>query len=197
MTSIDELHTQGGHALDVAARADDRSPVTVLSSDCRLLGTRRRTPSEVSTGAVESENKRAPSVIVYTPGGFVGVHFPTLNRKPFASDNPTADEARAALLGYLGYYGALTVYPGEVFHNILAGVSPAAGTHPATIRRHQGRRAHCATDGDRKSAGTNSDDRDPAASEWRGRDVAEEAVSETVSKQPVGHQTPDSSWTIL
>ena len=82
----------------------------------------------VSTGAVASESRRAPSVIVYTPGGFVGVHFPTLNRKPFASDNPTADEARAALQGYLGYYGALTVYPGEVFHNILGGVSPAAGS---------------------------------------------------------------------
>jgi len=82
----------------------------------------------VSTGAVLSENKRAPSVIVYTPGGFVGVHFPTLNRKPFAGETPTADEARAAMQGYLGYFGALTVYPGEVFHNILGGVSPAAGT---------------------------------------------------------------------
>jgi hypothetical protein len=77
---------------------------------------------------VVSESKRAPSVIVYTPGGFVGVHFPTLNRKPFAAENPTADEARAALQGYLGYYGALTVYPGEVFHNILGGVSPGAGS---------------------------------------------------------------------
>ena len=72
--------------------------------------------------------RRAPSVIVYTPGGFVGVHFPPLNRKPFASDTPTADEARAALQGYIGYYGALTVYPGEVFHNILGGISPGAGT---------------------------------------------------------------------
>jgi hypothetical protein len=51
-----------------------------------------------------------------------------LNRKPFATDNPTAEEARANLQGYLGYYGALTVYPGEVFHNILGGVSPSGGT---------------------------------------------------------------------
>ena len=35
-------------------------------------------------------------------------------------------------MGYIGYFGALTVYPGEVFHNILAGVSPAAGV---TLRR--------------------------------------------------------------
>ena len=86
----------------------------------------------LATGAVVSESRRAPSVIIYTPGGFVGVHFPPLNRKPFVSETPTADEARAALQGYIGYYGALTVYPGEVFHNILAGVSPAAGT---TLRR--------------------------------------------------------------
>jgi hypothetical protein len=85
-----------------------------------------------TTGAIGSETKRGPSVIVYTPSGFVGVHFPPLNRKPFAAETPTAEEALAALRGYIGYYGALTVYPGQVFHNILAGVSPIAGT---TLRR--------------------------------------------------------------
>jgi hypothetical protein len=81
-----------------------------------------------TTGAIGSETKRSPSVIVYTPSGFVGVHFPPLNRKPFAADTPTPEEARAALQGYIGYYGALTVYPGQVFHNILAGVSPISGS---------------------------------------------------------------------
>jgi hypothetical protein len=74
------------------------------------------------------ESRRAPSVIVYSPSGFVGVHFPPLNRRPFASDVPTDAEARAALQGYVGYFGALTVYPGQVFHNVLAGISPAPGT---------------------------------------------------------------------
>jgi hypothetical protein len=81
-----------------------------------------------TTGAIGSETKRAPSVIVYTPAGFVGVYFPTLNRKPFAGETPTPEEARAALQGTLAYYGALTVYPGQVFHNILAGVSPIGGS---------------------------------------------------------------------
>jgi hypothetical protein len=80
------------------------------------------------TGAVISESKRAPSIIVYTPGGFVGVHFPPITRKPFAAEAPTPEEARAALAGYIGYYGVLTVYPGQVFHNILGGVSPVGGT---------------------------------------------------------------------
>ncbi len=81
-----------------------------------------------TTGAIGAETRRSPSVIVYTPAGFVGVHFPPLNRKPFAGETPTPEEALAALRGYIGYYGALTVYPGQVFHNILAGVSPIAGS---------------------------------------------------------------------
>ena len=52
-----------------------------------------------TTGAVASETRRSPSVIVYTPAGFVGVHFPPLNRKPFAGDTPTPEEAQAALRG--------------------------------------------------------------------------------------------------
>jgi hypothetical protein len=80
------------------------------------------------TGEVRNERERAPSVIVYTPGGFVGVHFPGLGREAPATDTPTAEEARAALRGYIGYFGTLGVYPGEVFHNILAGVAPGAGS---------------------------------------------------------------------
>ncbi len=128
MTSIDELHAQNGTrwTWQRVPTIDNLSPFYRQTVGFWEHVVERRV--NVSTGAVLSENKRAPSVIVYTPGGFVGVHFPTLNRKPFAGENPTADEARAALQGYLGYYGALTVYPGEVFHNILGGVSPGAGS---------------------------------------------------------------------
>ena len=79
-----------------------------------------------ATGAAP-ESRRAPSVIVYTPSGFVGVHFPPLNRKPFAGDVPTDEEARAATQGYVGYFGALTVYPNQVFHNILGSLSTQGG----------------------------------------------------------------------
>lgn len=85
-----------------------------------------------ATGEVLSATRRAPSVIVYTPGGFVGVHFPRLDRTPFGGDAPTAEEAQAALRGYIGYFGALSVYPGEVAHNILGGAAPGAG---AILRR--------------------------------------------------------------
>lgn len=86
----------------------------------------------LTTGVTTSESARAPSVIVYTPSGYVGVHFPPLNRPRFASGEPTDAEARAALMGYVGYFGALAVYPGMVFHHIMAGLSPAAGN---TLKR--------------------------------------------------------------
>jgi hypothetical protein len=128
MTSIDEPHTQGGIRWTWVRvpTIDHLSPFYRQAVGFWQHVVEKRI--NTATGEVVSESRRAPSVIVYTPGGFVGVHFPTLNRKPFAGENPTADEARAALQGYLGYYGALTVYPGEVFHNILGGVSPAAGS---------------------------------------------------------------------
>mgnify|MGYP001572569974 FL=1 len=75
------------------------------------------------TGATISETRRAPSVIVYTPSGYVGVHFPPLNRKPFAGELPTAEEARAAIGGYVGYYGVYLLYPGAVHHHQLASLN--------------------------------------------------------------------------
>jgi len=86
-----------------------------------------------ATGAIERESQRGPSVIVYTPAGFVGVHFPPRVREPFAGEAVTADQAQAALRGYIGYFGSLGVYPGEVSHDILAGVSPTSG---AILRRY-------------------------------------------------------------
>jgi hypothetical protein len=88
--------------------------------------------ANLSLGTSTADVRRAPSIIVYSPSGYVGVHFPPLNRKPFAAAEPTDEEARAARQGYVGYFGALGVYPGQVFHQVLAGVSPAQGT---TLKR--------------------------------------------------------------
>jgi hypothetical protein len=80
-----------------------------------------------------SATTRAPSLIVYTPSGFVGVYFPPMTAaKPFAAADPTDQEAREVLRGFVGYFGALTVYPGQVFHHILGGVSPQG---PTTLKR--------------------------------------------------------------
>jgi hypothetical protein len=86
-----------------------------------------------ATGAIERESQRGPSVIVYTPAGFVGVHFPPRAREPFGGETVTMEQAQTALRGYIGYFGSLGVYPGEVSHDILAGVSPTSG---AILRRY-------------------------------------------------------------
>jgi hypothetical protein len=64
------------------------------------------------------------SIIAYTSAGYIGVHFVPLGRKPFAGDTPTDEEARAAIAGYVGYYGVYSLHPGIVFHHRLAVLSP-------------------------------------------------------------------------
>ena len=128
VASIDEPHAAGGTrwTWERVPPVDNLSPLYR-----RVVGFWQHVVEKrvnMTTKAVLSETHRSPSVIVYTPSGFVGVHFPPLNRKPFASETPTPEEARAALQGYIGYYGALGVYSGEVFHNILAGLSPVQGS---------------------------------------------------------------------
>lgn len=85
------------------------------------------------TTGTSQDSTRAPSVIVYTPSGYVGVHFPPRGRKKLAGNEPTEEEARAALDGYIGYFGALTVYPGQVFHHPLANIGLIAQGN--TIKR--------------------------------------------------------------
>ena len=128
VTSSDEPHAAGGTrwTWERVPTIDNLSPLYR-----RVVGFWQHVVERrinLTTKAVLSETRRSPSVIVYTPAGFVGVHFPPLNRKPFAAETPTPEEARAALQGYIGYFGALTVYPGEVFHNILAGTNPLQGS---------------------------------------------------------------------
>jgi len=80
-----------------------------------------------ATGAVLTETRRAPSIIVYTPSGYVGVHFPPLNRQRFAGASPTDDEAKAAITGVVSYYGAYTLYPDLVFHHRLVILASSQG----------------------------------------------------------------------
>jgi hypothetical protein len=95
------------------------------------------------SGEVLSEVSRGPSVIAYTPSGFVCVHFlPATARQPFASAVPTPEEAQAAIRGYVSYIAALAVHPGFLFHHQLTVLAPS----PATSLQ----RFYEFTDGDRE-----------------------------------------------
>jgi hypothetical protein len=118
------------HTLAVATRMWQRVPTMVsVPPEVRLVVGFWRHEVEgqkrLDSAELLSEVKRDPSVIVYTPTGFVGVHFPTRNRTGFAAAEPTDAEARQQG-NYLGYYASLGVYPGGrhqglIFHNILGG----------------------------------------------------------------------------
>lgn len=117
------------HALGVATRVWQRVPTMNLPPEARaVVGFWRHEvegQKREDSGELMSEVKRDPSVIVYTPSGFVGVHFPTRNRIAFGAAEPTDAEAKQQG-NYLGYYASLGVYPGGrhqglIFHNILGG----------------------------------------------------------------------------
>ena len=130
LTSIDEPHSRGGTRWVYERIPPIEAPGPSFR---KVVGfweyvVEKRT---TTAGEVLSEQKRGgPSTIVYTPAGYVGVHFLPINKTPtpFAGDVPTPEEARAAVQGYIGYYGSLTVYPGQVFHNLMSAMSNVPGT---------------------------------------------------------------------
>jgi hypothetical protein len=162
--SVNQTGAKFSRTFTVAPVQDDQDLLTTTSQagELHTLGITRRTWQRVPTmmgfpqeihgvmgfwrhevegqkradnGEKLSEVTRDPSVIVYTPAGFVGVHFPTRTRTKFAAGEPTDAEARQDG-NYLGYYAALGLYPGGkhqglIFHNILGG----SMTPGSTLRR--------------------------------------------------------------
>lgn len=130
LTSIDEPHSRGGTrwVYERIPPIEAPGPLFRKAAGFWEYVVEKRT---TTAGEVLSEQKRGgPSTIVYTPAGYVGVHFLPINKTPtpFKGDVPTPEEARAAVQGYIGYYGSLTVYPGQVFHNLMSAMSNVPGT---------------------------------------------------------------------
>jgi hypothetical protein len=130
MTSIDEPHSRGGTrwVYERIPPIEAPGPLFRKAAGFWEYIVEKRT---TTAGEVLSEQKRGgPSTIVYTPAGYVGVHFLPIDKTPtpFKGDVPTPEEAQAAVQGYIGYYGSLTVYPGQVFHNLMSAMSNVPGT---------------------------------------------------------------------
>jgi Lipocalin-like domain len=130
LTSIDEPHSRGGTrwVYERIPPIEAPGPLFRKAAGFWEYVVEKRT---TTAGEVLSEQKRGgPSTIVYSPAGYVGVHFLPINKTPtpFKGDVPTPEEARAAVQGYIGYYGSLTVYPGQVFHNLMSAMSNVPGT---------------------------------------------------------------------
>ena len=130
LTSLDEPNSRGGTrwVYERIPPIEAPGPLFRKAAGFWEYVVEKRT---TTAGEVLSEQKRGgPSTIVYTPAGYVGVHFLPINRTPtpFKGDVPTPEEAQAAVQGYIGYYGSLTVYPGQVFHNLMSAMSNVPGT---------------------------------------------------------------------
>ena len=80
-------------------------------------GTWRQTPNFDSIG-----------YITYSDAGYMGVHVMPKNRTKFAANQPTPEEAQAALRGYSAYYGPYTVHEDEnekfVVHHRAGQINP-------------------------------------------------------------------------
>ena len=128
ITTTSERHTPSGTRVGLGSGAGDRQSVAALSKRRRLLAAHRREACEPDDGhhwfrdEAVAERDRVHTIRIRR-GAFSAAQSQTVRRQ-----TPTPEEALAALRGYIGYYGALTVYPGQVFHNILAGVSPIGGS---------------------------------------------------------------------
>jgi hypothetical protein len=83
---------------------------------------------DVASGDTLTEAKRDPSIIVYSPAGYIGTLFVPANRKPLAGALATAEEAKADIAGYVGYIALLTMHPGgTIFHDQLITIAPGGG----------------------------------------------------------------------
>ena len=114
--------------MGVGSSTGHRQPVSAVSQRRRLLEAHRREACEPDDRHHWFRDEAVAECDRVHARGFCRGAFSAAQSQPFSGETPTPEEAQAALRGYIGYYGALTVYPGQVFHNILAGVSPISGS---------------------------------------------------------------------
>ena len=109
------------------------SPLTISTPriEDRFVGTWRFVSIErrnARGGVVPFENPLTSGVIIYTPAGQMAVQLVRGDRQKYAADQPTGEEAQAALATYLAYYGPFTVNEAEgtVTHHREAHLNPGA-----------------------------------------------------------------------
>jgi len=106
---------QGGQWREAHRHA---SPLTISTTriEDRFVGTWSFVSIErrnARGGVVPFENPLTSGVIIYTPAGQMAVQLVRGDRQKYAADQPTGEEAQAALGSYLAYYGPFTVNEAE------------------------------------------------------------------------------------
>ena len=103
-------------SLELPATADGATPTAVWSrlpdlaevtpTHERVFGFWHHVPNE---GATDDDPPLRPGFIIYTPAGRMMVHLLDPERAPYAGDEPTAEEAQAAIRSYTSYFGPFSV----------------------------------------------------------------------------------------
>ena len=88
-------------------------------------------------GEVLSSNPGQAGYIIYTRAGFMAVHMVQPNRKPYAAQQPTPQEAREDLRTYTNYFGPFYVHQsdGYVVHDQFGSLS-AGRNSPSPQQRY-------------------------------------------------------------
>ncbi len=118
----------GGSALVPAAQSQPAGGRPVATK-AQFVGTWKLVSIERRTAKGELIPPTGPSsigFIMYDPAGYMGVTIMPGGRKPYAGEQPTPAEARAAVATYTSYYGTYTVdgAAGFVTHHLQGSLNP-------------------------------------------------------------------------
>jgi len=138
------LIKQGGQWKEVHRHA---SPLTISTPriEDRFVGTWRFVSIEQRNAkgeVVPIENPPAGGVLMYTPTGHMAVQLLRAGRQKYAADQPTGEEAQAALATYAAYHGPFTVNEAEgtVTHHREAHLTPGSVRDAVRSYRFSGNR---------------------------------------------------------
>ena len=114
-----------------ARPAAGEASILTGSDQEKLVGTYKLVTTEVKDANGtwrQTPNFDSIGYITYSDAGYMGVHVMPKNRTRFAANQPTPEEAQAALRGYSAYYGPYTVHEDEnekfVVHHRAGQINP-------------------------------------------------------------------------
>ena len=114
-----------------ARPAAGEASIQTGSDQEKLVGTYKLVTTEVKDANGtwrQTPNFDSIGYITYSDAGHMGVHVMPKNRTRFAANQPTPEEAQAALRGYSAYYGPYTVHEDEnekfVVHHRAGQINP-------------------------------------------------------------------------
>lgn len=132
----------GVRAATVAVGAAQAS----TSDRAKFVGTYRLITAEIRDAASgkwsQRPNFNSIGYITYADTGHMGVHIMPRNRPLFASNPPTAEEARAALQQYAAYFGSFTVNDNGKFvvHHRVGQINPGGAADAKRFYDFEGER---------------------------------------------------------